>query len=79
MTVKPEIFDSPTQRNRNNSSYLRDSLHPSEIDMEVPEEEMYAELKKNADRRKTREILSTDQNPILYVRNLPSTDFYMIL
>ena len=47
--------------------------------MEVPEEEMYAELKKKADNKKTQEILSTDTNPILYVRNVPSTDFYLIL
>jgi CRP-like cAMP-binding protein len=47
--------------------------------MDVPEEELYKELKQQHDKKKRKEILTVELNPIIYVRNVPSTDFYLIL
>ena len=51
----------------------------TDSEMEVPEEQLMKELKKIEDKRKRKEILEHDLNPILYVRNVPSEDFYLIL
>lgn len=47
--------------------------------MDVPEEEIFSEQKKIKDKKKRNRILTTEINPILYVRNVPSEDFYLIL
>ena len=65
---------SPTKSLKNNQPLL-----DSEADFEVPEEEMYSDLRHTRNKLKQKEILTTDVTPILYIRNVPSSDFYLIL
>ena len=47
--------------------------------MTIPEEDLYQDIKKENAAKKHTEILTTDINPIIYHRNVPSDEFYLIL
>lgn len=47
--------------------------------MDIPEEAFYKDIKKETAAKKHTEILSKDISPIIYQRNKPSDEFYLIL